>query len=68
MSERGVQVPKNPTKRPKWRPVRVDGCPKFPAQESVPLFHPSAPLPDESPEDRRKRLNKAKRIRRQTAK
>lgn len=68
MSEHGVHVEKDPTKMPKWRPVAQEGCPKFPAQDPLVLSHPSAPLPDESKEDRRKRVNKAKRIRRQRAK
>jgi len=68
MSEHGVSVPKNPTKRPKWREVEPrPQCPRFPKQEAVPLFHPAAPLPDESKKDRRKRLNKAKRVRKQQA-
>lgn len=68
MGERGVHIPKDPTKRPKWRPVAAQGCPKFPKQEALVLFHPAAPLPDESPADHRKWRNAAKRVRRQRAK
>lgn len=67
MGEHGVKVPRDPTKMPKWRPVADKGCPKFPPQEPIVLFHPAAPLPDETPEQRRKRRNKDKRVRRQRA-
>jgi hypothetical protein len=58
-------TPEPPAWRWAWTPVEPrPHCRRFPKQEKLSLAHPAAPLPEESPEDRRKRRNRDKRIRR----